>query len=78
MKIQVFSQYYNLAQEGRVEPLSCPMHKEYEPAIYPLIHKEINNRIILECLACGYKNLVGQQLYELIIKKIEKVENGKI
>jgi len=77
MKIQVFSQYYNLAQAGRVEPLACPMHSEDNPAVFPLIHSEINNRIVLQCLACGYKNMVGQQLYENILERIKKVENAR-
>jgi len=75
MKIQVFSQYYNLAQAGRVEPLACPMHKSEEPIIFTLIHKEENNKIMLQCIACGYKNFVGQQLYENILKRIEGVIN---
>ena len=76
MKIQVFSQYYNLAQAGRVKPLACPMHPSDEP-IYPLIHTEENYRIVLQCLSCGYKNMVGQQLYENILERIKKVENAR-
>jgi hypothetical protein len=72
MKIQVFSEYYNLAQEGRVKPLSCPQHKDDEPAIFPLIHTEQNDKIVLKCLACGYKNIAGIQLYENIKNKIKE------
>ena len=75
MKIQVFSQYYNLAQAGRVEPLACPMHESEKPTIFALIHKEENNKIMLQCIACGYKNFVGQQLYENILNRIEGVAN---
>jgi hypothetical protein len=78
MKIQVFSQYYDLAQAGRLEPLACPMHEEEKPLIYPLIHKDEEEKIVLQCLACGYKNIAGQQLYENIIERIKKVENESI
>ena len=76
MKIQVFSQYYNLAQAGRVKPLACPMHKEEPDLIYELMHLEDENeRIVLHCLACGYSQTAGLQLYENILDKIKKVEN---
>jgi hypothetical protein len=70
MRIQVFSQYYNLAQAGRVKPLACPMHKG-EKAIFPLYHKEENNLIILNCHACNYKQIVGQTLYYVILQRVE-------
>jgi hypothetical protein len=75
MKIQVFSQYYNLAPAGKLDFLACPMHKEDPEVIFPLIHKDENEKIVLHCLACGYKNLAGLQLYENMIEKIKKVEN---
>lgn len=77
MKIQIFSQYYNLAQAGRVKPLACPMHTEDLEVIFPLIHQYENEKIVLQCLACGYKNTAGQQLYENLIEKIRKVENER-
>jgi hypothetical protein len=75
MMIRVFSKYYNLAQAGKVDFLACPMHKEDEPAIFPLIHEEIENeKIMLHCIACGYKNVAGQQLYENILERIRRAE----
>ena len=74
MKIQVFSQYYNLAQEGRVKPLSCPQHKSDEPAIFPLVHKDDNDKIVLQCLACGYTLIAGQQLYENLLSRITETQ----
>ena len=71
MKIQVFSQYYNLAQAGRVKPLACPLHKDEPDTIYPLIHQEENKKVVLQCLSCGSKILAGQHLYEKILKEIE-------
>jgi hypothetical protein len=70
MHIQVFSEYLQLAQAGRVKPLACPMHKG-EEAIFPLYHKEENNLIILNCYACDYKQIVGQTLYNILIQRIE-------
>ena len=78
MKIQVFSQYYNLAQAGRVKPLACPNHKNdyiFSDVLYWLVHKEENDKIVLYCTACGYKQTVGLQLYENIIEQIRRVEN---
>ena len=71
MKIQVFSQYYNLAQAGRVEPLACVMHEDEPGIIYPLIHKEEDERIVLQCLSCGAKIKPSERLYKDMIKDIE-------
>ena len=74
MRIQTFSTYSQLAQEGKVDFLSCPMHPE-EEAIFQLMHLEENDKIVLQCLACGYKNIPGQQLYENLIEKIKRATN---
>ena len=81
MKIQVFSQYYNLAQAGKLDFLACPMHEDDFKTFavrYELEHREEKDKIVLHCKACGYKNIVGQQLYENIIERIKKVENEKL
>ena len=78
MKIQAFSQYYNLAQAGRVKPLACPNHKNdysFSDVLYWLVHKEENDKIVLYCTACGYEQIVGLQLYENIIEQIRRIEN---
>lgn len=80
MKIQVFSQYYKLGLEGRVDLLSCPKHKEdYEifKVKYALEHKEENNQIVLYCINCGYEQTAGIQLYENLIEKIKRIENAR-
>lgn len=74
MKIQVFSQYYNLAQAGRVKPLACPNHQSdytFGPVIYWLSHKLVDDDIVLYCTACGYEQKAGLQLYENILKEIQ-------
>jgi len=80
MKIQLFSQYYNLALLGKVDFLQCPsiVHKEdidLFKAQFPLSHKEKNEKIVLQCLACGYSQIAGLQLYENILEKIKRIEN---
>jgi hypothetical protein len=80
--IRIFSKYYNMAQEGKVDFLSCPMHLvdqlTDEPVIFPLYphESEDQSKVVLQCLACGYKITAGQQLYENIIERIRRIENG--
>jgi hypothetical protein len=77
MKIQVFSQYYNLAQAGVVKPLACPNHQDEKDLVYDLIHFMSNDNVIkLRCLACNYEQTAGLQLYENILNKIKEVENA--
>jgi len=77
MKIKILSQYYQLAQAGRVKPLACPMHPEDPDAIFPLMVVEENEKVMLQCLACSYVNMAGQQLYENLIKLIREAENER-
>jgi len=70
MRIQVFSEYLQLAQAGKVDFLACPMHTQ-EEAIFPLSHKLEEDKIVLHCLACGYKNTAGYTLYINLIKLIK-------
>lgn len=74
MRIQVFSEYLQLAQAGRVNFLACPMHTE-EEAIFPLNHSLTDqDKVLLECFACGYKNIAGQTLYNNILESIKNVK----
>jgi len=80
MLIQVFSEYLQLAQAGRVDFLACPMHTT-EEAIFPLAHNLADqDKILLECFACGYKNYAGQTLYNNLIALInaENIEPEKM
>jgi len=74
MLIQVFSQYLQLAQEGKVDFLSCPQHKE-EEAVFPLSHTMENDKVFLYCPACGYKNFPGLDLYNTIVAEITPLLN---
>ena len=70
MRIQVFSEYLQLAQAGRVNFLACPMHQN-EEAIFPLSHQQEEEKIVLHCYACGYKNTAGYTLYNNLIELIK-------
>lgn len=75
MHIQVFSEYLQMAQAGKVNFLACPMHPT-EEATFKLNHNLTDqDKILLECFACGYKNIAGQTLYENLIKRINAVNN---
>jgi hypothetical protein len=52
------------------------MHTDEPEVLYELFHFDVEDKIMLQCLACGYKNTVGQQLYENIIERVRKVDNG--
>jgi hypothetical protein len=66
MRIQYVSKYLLLAEKGLVPGLECPMD---QGPLMPNI--DINDNIYLYCLSCTYKNLVGIDLYEKIVKKVE-------
>jgi hypothetical protein len=82
MIIQVFSEYLQQAQAGNVEFLACPMHTQ-EEATFPLIHSLTeDDKIMLHCIACGYKNLAGLTLYNNILDRLDslrpKIEPKKV
>jgi hypothetical protein len=73
MIIQVFSEYLQQAQAGNVEFLACPMHMQ-EEAVFALVHSETKEGyIMLQCYACGYKNLAGLTLYNNILDRLDKL-----
>jgi hypothetical protein len=70
MKIQYVSKYLLLAEKGLVPRLECPMDQG------PLMpNMDINDNIYLYCLSCTYKNIVGIDLYEKIVKKVDGAED---
>ena len=70
MRIQIFSEYTKIAKAGRAKALTCPMHEEDFFPLYPTLVD--NDTILLECYACSYRNLVGQQLYDNIKEVVER------
>jgi hypothetical protein len=76
MLIQVFSEYLQLAQAGRVNFLACPMHQEDPEITYQLIHRLTpEEEIVLDCFACGYKKKIGIDFYNSILEKIKNAQN---
>jgi hypothetical protein len=47
------------------------MHQD-EEAKFPLAHQQEEDKIVLHCFACGYKNAAGYILYNNLIELIEK------
>ena len=76
MHIQVFSEYLQLAQAGKVDFLACPMHKE-DDAIFKLVHQDEDDKITLNCFACGYKITAGIVLYDHILAKIAEANESE-
>ena len=70
MLIQVFSQHMQLAQEGKITFLRCPMHPLAE-ATFLMMHMQENDKIVLQCLACNYKVVAGKQLYENVLSIVQ-------
>ena len=67
MRIQYVSKYLQLAEEGLVPRLECPMDQgllmsnlDWEDSIY------------LYCTSCSYKKYLGVDVYEEIKKNVER------
>jgi hypothetical protein len=70
MKIQYVSKYLNLAEEGLVPNLVCPMDQGLL-----FCNQDLEENIFLYCLICDYKNNIGSILYAKIVEQVEKVKN---
>lgn len=68
MKIQYVSKYLELAEEGLVEKIGCPIDQG-------LLHANIDDKdsIYLYCLSCNYKKIIGLSFYLKIVKKVQDV-----
>jgi hypothetical protein len=68
MRHQVFSRYYQLSLENKVEPLLC----EYVNHTGPLLPKYDfdKDQTYLECLECQGKKYPGLNLYYQLIDRI--------
>jgi len=74
MRLQVFSEYLQQAQAGKVDFLACPYHTDDKPSVFPLVHSEQEDKIMLQCFACGFKMFAGLTLYNEILDKLSKLE----
>ena len=67
MRIQYVSKYLQLAEEGLVPRLECPMDQGLL-----MSNLDWEDKIYLYCTLCSYKNLIGIDLYEKIAKKVDE------
>jgi hypothetical protein len=66
MKIQYVSTYISMSEDGLVEKLLCPVDQSNL-----FCNQDPEDRIFLYCLECQYKNFIGLDLYNKIIKAVE-------
>jgi hypothetical protein len=66
MRIQYVSTYISMSEDGLVEKLLCPVDQSNL-----FCNQDLEDRIFLYCLECQYKNFIGLDLYNRIIKAVE-------
>jgi hypothetical protein len=55
-----------MSEDGLVEKLLCPVDQSNL-----FCNQDLEDRIFLYCLECQYKNFIGLDLYNRIIKAVE-------
>jgi hypothetical protein len=65
MQIQYVSKYIALSEEGLVPRLECPMDQGSL-----LSNLDSVDNIFLYCLSCSYKNNMGLEIYNNIVKMV--------
>jgi len=68
MQIQYVSKYIALSEEGLVPRLECPMDQGSL-----LCNLDLEDNIYLYCLSCDYKNYIGLEVYEKLVKEVNNV-----
>ena len=68
MQIQYVSKYIALSEEGLVPRLECPMDQGSL-----LCNLDLEDNIYLYCLSCNYKNYIGLEVYENLVKEVNNV-----
>lgn len=67
MKIQYVSTYINLSLEGLVPKLLCPQDQGLL-----FCNGDGESEIYLYCLECKYKNILGLQKYDDIVRLVDE------
>jgi len=67
MKIQYVSTYIKLSREGLVPKLICPQDQGLL-----LCNGDGESEIYLYCLECKYKNTLGLQKYDDIVRLVDE------
>jgi Fe2+ or Zn2+ uptake regulation protein len=70
MRIQYVSTYINLSEEGLVEKLNCPVDNG---SLFSSLDQEDN--IVLCCLECNYKKIIGLDFYDKIQKTVDRIQS---
>jgi hypothetical protein len=70
MKIQYVSRYIALSEEGLVPRFECPMDQGLL-----LCNQDESDAVYLYCLSCEYKNFIGSDFYNQLVRTVEKVES---
>ena len=68
MRIQYVSTYISMSMNGLVEKLLCPVDQSFL-----LCNQDLEDNIFLYCLDCNYKNNIGLNKYEQIVKAVELI-----
>jgi len=68
MKIQYVSKYLSLSKEGLVPELLCPLDQGSLQC-----NLDLEDNIYLYCLSCEYKNYIGLEVYESLVKGVNNV-----
>ena len=66
MQIQYVSKYIALSKEGLVPRLECPMDQGSL-----LCNLDLEDNIYLYCLSCDYKNNIGLEVYEKLVRLVK-------
>lgn len=69
MEIRYVSQYLALAQEGLVEEMLCPLDQGLLMA-----NQDFGDNLYLYCLSCEYKNYIGLNLYNKMVKAVKNAK----
>jgi hypothetical protein len=67
MRIQYVSKYLQLAEEGLVPRLECPMDQGLL-----MSNLDWEDKIYLYCSSCSYKKHIGIDFYQKIKSQVEK------
>jgi DNA-directed RNA polymerase subunit M/transcription elongation factor TFIIS len=65
LRIQVVSKYLDLASQGLVSKMDCPLD---QGLLMP--NQDNNDNIYLYCLSCDYKKEIGLDLYGRMEKAV--------
>ena len=69
MQIQYVSRYIALSEEGLAFKMDCPIDQGSL-----LCNLDENDKIYLYCLSCNYKNFIGLDLYNSMVRTVKRLE----